>query len=162
MIHIVSLQILIIDVEFVRIYYSYATSSKKMAPLIGNLSFWLISSYILIREKKYLFSFEQSELENSREYTQPAFTCSGFQPLIISSESSILDICQDSEYASYFNGQYILVRKPRRKLHVQSQQQKLYNKVWNMFKVINKDLKKLLLLTLNTILDVCQGSEYAT
>ena len=31
-----------------------------------------------------------------------------------------------------------------------------------MFKVINKDLKKLLLLTLNTILDVCQGSEYAT
>ena len=122
MIHIVSLQMLIIDVEFVRIYYSYATSSKKMAPLIGNLSFWLISSYILIREKKYLFSFEQSELENSREYTQPAFTCSGFQPLIISSESSILDICQDSEYASYFNGQYILVRKPRRKLHVQSQQ----------------------------------------
>ena len=31
-----------------------------------------------------------------------------------------------------------------------------------MFKVINKDLKKLLLLTLNNILDVCQGSEYAT
>ena len=32
-----------------------------------------------------------------------------FQLLNIFSESSILDVCQSSEYASYFNGQYILV-----------------------------------------------------
>ena len=38
-IDIVILLILAIDVEFVRIYYGNPTSHKKMAPLIGILSF---------------------------------------------------------------------------------------------------------------------------